>query len=116
MQINEVDDNRLSLSSFWGLFLICGLACFIALTTFFCRVLCQYRKFAMGHGEEGEVGVEEIQPARPRRSLRSASFKDLIGFVDRKETEIKEMLKRKASDSKRQASPSKDGQASSSPA
>ncbi|KAG8642304.1 hypothetical protein MANES_12G075200v8 [Manihot esculenta] len=75
MQINEVDSSRLSLSSFWGLFLICGLACFIALTIFFCRVLCQYRKFAV---EEGQVAeVEEIQPARPRRALFSALFGDL---------------------------------------
>ncbi|KAF2284962.1 hypothetical protein GH714_033205 [Hevea brasiliensis] len=103
MQINEVDENRLSLSSFWGLFLICGFACFIALTIFFCRVLCQYRKFAQDDGEVREV--EEIQRARPRRSL--CSFKDLIDFADRKEEEIKEMLRRKGSDSKRQASPSR---------
>ncbi|XP_050205395.1 glutamate receptor 3.4-like isoform X2 [Mercurialis annua] len=111
MQINEVDANRLSLNSFWGLFLICGLACIIALTFFFCRVFGQFRKFAPDEG--GDRAVEEIVPARPRRTLRSTSFKDLIDFVDRKETEIKEILKRKHSDNKRQASPSTDGQASS---
>ncbi|XP_002524179.2 glutamate receptor 3.4 isoform X2 [Ricinus communis] len=113
MQIGQVDADRLSLSSFWGLFLICGLACCIALTLFFCRVFGQFRRFSPEEVEEREV--EEIEPARPRRSLRSTSFKDLLDFVDKKEAEIKEMLKRKSSDNKRQASPSPttDEQASS---
>lgn len=103
--LTDSEDNRLSLQSFWGLFLICGIACLIALTTFFCRVLCQYRKFSPEGSEETEV--EDIQPARPRRST---SFKHLIDFVDRKEAEIKEMIKR---NSKRHASPSTEGQSPS---
>ncbi|KAJ8749237.1 hypothetical protein K2173_018714 [Erythroxylum novogranatense] len=110
MQIGQGEDSRLSLKSFWGLFLICGIACFIALTMFFCKVLLQYRRFVPEGGVEEEV--EEIEPARSRRSLRSSSFKDLIDFVDRKEAEIKEILKRKTSDSKRQASSSADDRAS----
>ncbi|KAI5565566.1 hypothetical protein BDE02_14G130400 [Populus trichocarpa] len=111
-QINEIDDSRLSLTSFWGLFLICGISCFIALTTFCCKVIFQFRRFTPEGGEEAEV--DEIQPGRPRRSLHSTSFKDLIDFVDRKEAEIKEMLKRKSStDIKRQASPSSDVHANS---
>lgn len=113
VQINEINDNRLSLKSFWGLFLICGLACFIALTTFFCNVLCQYRRYTPEGGEEADM--EDIQPVRPRRSLRTTSFRDLIDFVDRKEAEIKEILKRKSSDKKQHASSSTDGQASSPP-
>ncbi|KAK1396089.1 Glutamate receptor [Heracleum sosnowskyi] len=31
-QSNQIDDNRLSLNCFWGLFLICGIACFVSLT------------------------------------------------------------------------------------
>ncbi|KAJ4837492.1 hypothetical protein Tsubulata_029912 [Turnera subulata] len=110
--VDEIDENRLSLKSFWGLFLICGIACFLALITFFCRVICQFRRFAPEDGQEPEV--EEIEPARPRRQLRSTSFKDLIDFVDRKEAEIKEMLKRRHSDTKR-ASPSTDGLPNSPP-
>ena len=111
MQINEVDSTQLSLKSFWGLFLICGTACFIALVFFCCKVLCQYRKFTP---EAEEADVEEIEPTtRSGRSIRTTSFKNLIDFVDRKETEIKEMLKRKSSDSKRQASHSSDGQPNS---
>ncbi|KAL5865164.1 hypothetical protein ACOSQ3_002678 [Xanthoceras sorbifolium] len=102
---------RLSLTSFWGLFLICGLACFIALTIFCFRICCQYRRFTP-EGEEN-VEVEEIETTRTRRPLRSTSLKDLIDFVDRREAEIKQILKQRNGDNKQQASRSSDGQASS---
>ncbi|XP_041008581.1 glutamate receptor 3.4-like isoform X1 [Juglans microcarpa x Juglans regia] len=107
MQINQVDSTQLSLSSFWGLFLICGIACFVALILFFCRILCQYRKFSP-KAEEGDI--EDIEPAtaRPRRTIQTPSFKDLIDFVDRKEDEIKEILRQKRSDRKRPANHSSD--------
>lgn len=112
MQLNEIDADRLSLTSFWGLFLICGVACAIALAVFFCRILCQYRRFSP---EVVERDVEEIEPAprSSRRSLRATSFKDLMDFVDKKEEEIKHMLKRKSSDNKQEASPSTDGKSHS---
>lgn len=115
MQLNQVDENQLSLNSFWGLFLICGIACFLALIVFSFRVLTQYRRFSPEDEEEGEV--REIEPSRSaRRSIRSStSFKNLMEFVDRKETEIKEILKRKNSnESKHQNNlHSSDGQTSS---
>ncbi|XP_052178538.1 glutamate receptor 3.4-like [Diospyros lotus] len=108
-QSNQADESRLSLTSFWGLFLICGIACFLALTIFFCRVCLQFRRY---NPEEGEQEIEEPEPAaRPRRTMRATSFKDLIDFVDKKEAEIKEILKRRgSSDHNRQASHSSDGQ------
>ncbi|KAF5948458.1 hypothetical protein HYC85_014415 [Camellia sinensis] len=106
-QGNQVDANRLSLTSFWGLFLICGVVCFISLTIFFCRLCLQYQKYNPD-GQEQEI--EENEPARRRRLLRAPSFKGMIDFVDKKEVEIKEMIKRKSSDSKRQPSQSSDGQ------
>ncbi|XP_048434097.1 glutamate receptor 3.4-like [Pyrus x bretschneideri] len=107
-QLTEIDADQLSLTSFWGLFLICGIACFLALAVFFCRILCQYRRFTP---EPVEADTEEIGPTntRSRRSLGSTSFKGLMVFVDKKEAEIKHMLKRKSSDSKHEASPSADG-------
>ncbi|XP_042505195.1 glutamate receptor 3.4-like isoform X2 [Macadamia integrifolia] len=112
-QSSQVDSNRLSLKSFWGLFLICGTACFIALIVFFTRVFCQYRKY----GPDDEVGEDdEVEGDRPnnssRRPFRSTSFKNLIEFVDKKEEEI--LKKKKASFSKQQcSSQSLDGQSSS---
>ncbi|KAK4749776.1 hypothetical protein SAY87_027225 [Trapa incisa] len=107
-QIN--DDNRLSLTSFWGLFLICGIACFLALFLFSCRVVQQYRRFSPGHDQE--VKAEDIEPVAPRRPSKSVSFKDLLDFVDRKEEEIKQMLKPKTDrdGSKSQRSQISDGQ------
>ncbi|KAK7324791.1 hypothetical protein VNO77_28637 [Canavalia gladiata] len=100
--------NKLSLSSFWGLFLICGIACLLALIAFFIRVLCQYTKFS----PEAEETDEEVQSARPRRTFRtSTSFKIWLDFVDKKEKEIKEIMKQKSK--KRRRSLSLDGQSSS---
>ncbi|KAK9151823.1 hypothetical protein Syun_010132 [Stephania yunnanensis] len=97
----EIESNRLSLNSFWGLFLICGIACVIALSIFFLRVLLQFRRYS----PEAEHDVEQEQVHRdrmPPRSSRSTSFKDLIDFVDKKEDEIKQKLKKKTSDRKQE--------------
>ncbi|KAL2474180.1 Glutamate receptor 3.4 [Forsythia ovata] len=110
-QTNQMDENQLSLKSFWGLFLICGIACFLALVFFFCRVCWQYSRYS-AEGEQHDI--EEPAPPRPvRRSIQSTSFKNLIDFVDKKETEIKEILRRKSSESKRHPSQVSDGQSSS---
>ncbi|KAJ1404327.1 Solute-binding protein family 3/N-terminal domain of MltF [Sesbania bispinosa] len=86
---NDIDANKLSLTSFWGLFLICGITCVLALIIFFARVFCQYNKFNL---QPNEVDVE-IQPVRSRRTSRTASFKHLIDFVDKREAEIKDILR-----------------------
>ncbi|KAL4347767.1 hypothetical protein GQ457_17G015130 [Hibiscus cannabinus] len=100
LQVNQIDENQLSLNSFWGLFLICGTACVLALIIFFYRVFAQYRRF---NPEDEESEMETIEPSRSsRRSIRSTSFKQIIDFVDKKEAEIKEMLKRKNSNESKQ--------------
>ncbi|MED6196584.1 hypothetical protein PIB30_048802 [Stylosanthes scabra] len=109
-QLDDEDSNKLSLSSFWGLFLICGIACFLSLVVFFVRVFCQYTRFS----PEPEQVDEETPRERPsRRNLKSTSFKDLMVFVDKKEAEIKEILRQKSN--KRRRSQSLDEQSSSSP-
>jgi ionotropic glutamate receptor len=47
---------------------------------------------------ESEDEVDQENPShRPRRSFRSSrSFKDLIEFVDKREREIKEILRQKS--------------------
>ncbi|KAK2988035.1 hypothetical protein RJ640_011298 [Escallonia rubra] len=108
-QSNVADIDRLSLNSFWGLFLICGISCFFALMLFFFRVFKQYRRYSPDIEEQVIEGPESSKSNRPRRSQ---SFQQ---FVDRKETEIKEMLKRKSSDSKGPTSQSSDGLPTSPP-
>lgn len=91
--------------------MICGGACLIALVVFFCRVYCQFLRYAP---ETEEPEISEPESARSsRRTLLSRSFKDLIGFVDKREAEIKDILKRKNSDNKKQISHSSDVQRNS---
>ncbi|RYQ97664.1 hypothetical protein Ahy_B08g093744 [Arachis hypogaea] len=52
------------------------------------EVLCQYSKF---RPKAKQLDDEEIQSTRPK--IKIASFKDLIEFVDKREAEIKEILK-----------------------
>ncbi|KAJ4980417.1 hypothetical protein NE237_031254 [Protea cynaroides] len=114
-QTNQVDSNRLSLSSFWGLFLISGIACFIALLMFCGRIFNQYRKYGVDDDDVvEEIDVERDRSTRSsRRPARMTSFKDIMEFVDKKEDEIK---KKKASfSSKQHPSKGSDGQSSSSP-
>ncbi|PWA62557.1 glutamate receptor 3.3 [Artemisia annua] len=42
----ELESDRLHLKSFWGLFLICGIACFIAIFIYFCQVFRRFRDVA----------------------------------------------------------------------
>ncbi|GAB2219275.1 hypothetical protein Drorol1_Dr00006909 [Drosera rotundifolia] len=80
-------ENRLSLQSFRGMFLTMGMACFVAILYFFCKVIAQYCKF------NKEDTVAKIEPSvRPRSAMRLSSFRELMVFVDRKEDEVKEIL------------------------
>ncbi|KAI3789493.1 hypothetical protein L2E82_02290 [Cichorium intybus] len=95
-QATDVEETSLSLNNFWGLFLVCGVACFIALGIFFCRMLLQYLRFIPNDEESHEI-VEhdsETRSGTGRRSLRAISFKDLVDFYDKKEAEIKEKDRR----------------------
>ncbi|XP_047342120.1 glutamate receptor 3.4-like isoform X2 [Impatiens glandulifera] len=114
-QDNQIDVSRLSLRSFWGLFLVCGIVCIIALTIFFSRVCLQFRKFST-NGEEDEIEEAEQQVRPKQRTLRATtSFKKWVDFVDTKEVEMKEWSKRKNSDVKNKASPSYEDDQPNSP-
>ncbi|KAG2637397.1 hypothetical protein PVAP13_2NG515400 [Panicum virgatum] len=86
---NGAASNSLSLSSFWGLFLICGLACLIALVIFFLRIYCQYSRYS------NQVEVQYPEPEIVSRSARLTTIKSLISFVDKKEEEVKNALKQR---------------------
>ncbi|KAG1368273.1 putative Glutamate receptor [Cocos nucifera] len=102
------DSNRLSLQSFWGLFLISGIACLIALMVFFMRICCQYSKYSSQEQVECPVSQRSM-----RRPARLPSIKDLISFVDKKEEDIKGSIRRKPSDKLDQSGQSSDGQSMS---
>ncbi|OIW15713.1 hypothetical protein TanjilG_04248 [Lupinus angustifolius] len=88
-QLSSDQSYELSLSSFWGLFLIIGIACFLALTLFFIKVMCQYKKFST----DTEDSADEIQPHGSRRTTRMTCFKGFIDFIDRREEDVKEIFR-----------------------
>lgn len=92
-QTDEIETYRLDLKSFWGLFLICGTACVIALLAFFVKVFKQFLR----------------NPSRTR------TFKKVIEIIDKKESDLKNISVR-SGDKKPSTVHSQDsnGQASSS--
>ncbi|KAI6700266.1 hypothetical protein NL676_014590 [Syzygium grande] len=65
--------DRLHLKSFWGLFVLCGLACFLALLIYFLRM---FRQFSQHYSEE---------PGSSTSSSRSSRLWTFLSFIDEKE-------------------------------
>ncbi|MCH85170.1 glutamate receptor 3.2 [Trifolium medium] len=59
----EIESDRLQLKSFWGLFIICGMACFIALVIHFLQIMLKLR-----HSAPSESG-SNVGPIRRFLSL-----------------------------------------------
>jgi glutamate receptor, ionotropic, plant len=70
-----VDSNQLRLESFWGLFLICGVACVLALLIYFGIML----RLFLRH-EPPESAVSE-----PGRSKSRCNLKKFFSFADGRE-------------------------------
>ncbi|KAJ7944038.1 Glutamate receptor [Quillaja saponaria] len=78
----EVD--RLELKSFWGLYLICGVACLLALVVYFIMMVRQYIR---------RNSDDEANPSC--KNSRSAHFQTFLSFVNEKEAEGKHLSKRR---------------------
>ncbi|KAJ6774743.1 IONOTROPIC GLUTAMATE RECEPTOR [Salix purpurea] len=76
----EVD--RLDLRSFWGLYLICGIACLVALLTHFLMMVRQYIRHYS----------PELDSSGQSTSARLQTF---LSFVDEKEQEVKSRSNRR---------------------
>ncbi|KAK4261655.1 hypothetical protein QN277_004619 [Acacia crassicarpa] len=74
--------DRLELKSFWGLFLLCGIACFIALLCYVLRMAYRFSR----HSDSNLAG-----------SSHSARLRSFISFVNEKEDEGKKSNKPKRS-------------------
>ncbi|XP_073037251.1 glutamate receptor 3.2-like isoform X1 [Primulina eburnea] len=85
-QGNTSGSNRVQLDSFWGLFIICGTACSLALIIYLCKII---RKFNRYFAHESET----LTP----NSSRSSRIQRFLSFVDEKEEDVKRRLKRKHS-------------------
>ncbi|KAI3718186.1 hypothetical protein L6452_19043 [Arctium lappa] len=77
--LQKSDSDQLQLGSFWGLFLIFGVACALALCIHFCMML-------------REFGKHDPSPEKGSRSVRLQRF---LSFADEKEEISKRKLKRK---------------------
>ncbi|KAK4483994.1 hypothetical protein RD792_011207 [Penstemon davidsonii] len=82
----ELESDRLHLSSFWGLYLLCGIACFIALLIFFLQIVKRFRKVASAKQvlDGGAVG-----------SSRSKRLQTLLSIIDEKKDQSKRERKRR---------------------
>ncbi|XP_057469015.1 glutamate receptor 3.3-like [Actinidia eriantha] len=83
----ELESDRLHLKSFWGLFLIIGLACFVALVIYFIQIM---RKFY------GTANSESI--SRGEGSSRSRNLQTLLSLIDEKKDLSKREQKRRKVD------------------
>ncbi|OAY62998.1 Glutamate receptor 3.1 [Ananas comosus] len=79
-ETNEIDSERLHLRSFWGLFLICGVACFVALAIHFFIMLRRFIRHTPPDDSEPSVGG---------LSRSGRSIKKFFSFVDEREEEPK---------------------------
>lgn len=65
MEGAELESDQLHLKSFWGLFLICGIACFLALLIYFFKIL---KKLYVAAPPDGiSDGQRESRSGRLRR-------------------------------------------------
>ncbi|KAL1315943.1 hypothetical protein AAHE18_15G027000 [Arachis hypogaea] len=84
-QGTKLEVERLNLQSFWGLYLLCGFACFIALLIYLIQVTRQYFKH----------GSDELDPSEQGSSSGSARLRSFLSFVDEKEETVKSRSKRR---------------------
>lgn len=79
----EIESDRLHLKSFWGLFLICGIACFVALFIYFLQILHQLCTTPAESVPEGSS------------SSRSGHLQRFLSLMDEKEDPSKRSKRRK---------------------
>ncbi|WOL12207.1 glutamate receptor 3.5-like [Canna indica] len=100
--------NRLSLSSFWGLFLLCGVVCVLALMLYCIKIGYQFANYTSEEVEIKREKVTNIDGSHPPpRNLRS--FRNLVHFIKMKEEDIvieKKMKDKQQSNSRTTDDPS----------
>ncbi|XWS26034.1 hypothetical protein CRYUN_Cryun27aG0118600 [Craigia yunnanensis] len=84
LESTEIESNQLHLSSFWGLFLICGITCFIALLIYFLQILRRLR--SVPPPESASTG---------QGSPRSGRLQRFFSLMDEKKDQSKSGQKRR---------------------
>ncbi|KAK8947896.1 Glutamate receptor 3.1 [Platanthera guangdongensis] len=84
----EIESNRLQLQSFWGLFAICGVACFFALLVYFIMIVREFlRHFSQKAPETPEASVSSAG-SKSGRILQS-----FLSFADDKQEDSRKRSK-----------------------
>ncbi|RWV82367.1 hypothetical protein GW17_00056138 [Ensete ventricosum] len=91
----EEEANRLSLSSFWGLFLLSAIVCLLALILFCIKICYQYAKYSSAEVDKPKETEMSNGSQHALRKLKS--IKALIRFFDMKEEEINKVITKKPS-------------------
>ena len=83
----KLEVERLNLKSFWGLYLLCGFACVLAVFIYLIQILRQYSKHYSG----------ELESSDPSSASASGSsrLRTFLSFVDEKEETVKHRSKRR---------------------
>ncbi|XP_058213812.1 glutamate receptor 3.2 isoform X1 [Rhododendron vialii] len=84
---SQLDSSKLHLNSFWGLFVISGVACILALLVYFCMMLRKFSRY-----------FTEVHDPSIHGSSRSARVQTFFSFVNEKAEVSKSKLKRKRSE------------------
>ncbi|XXG79735.1 hypothetical protein AAC387_Pa09g0740 [Persea americana] len=85
----SAEPNQLHLSSFWGLFLICGIATMLAFLVFLLRSVRQFVRYKR---KQRDSPPPDAQP-RPLTTGCSNAVYSFFDFIDEKEEAIKNMFK-----------------------
>ncbi|KAL3620761.1 hypothetical protein CASFOL_035673 [Castilleja foliolosa] len=85
-QATPVDPDQLQLKSFWGLYLLCGIACFLALLIYFGSILYKYKRW--------NLPEQKCEPSL-KSSSKSIRIQRFLSFADRKEDESGSKRKRR---------------------
>ncbi|PIN05256.1 hypothetical protein CDL12_22196 [Handroanthus impetiginosus] len=83
----ELESDRLHLKSFWGLYLLCGIACFVALLIYFLQIVHRFRHAAKEEYISDGTG-----------SSRSKRLQTLLSLIDEKEDQFRRERKRRKVD------------------
>ncbi|KAL8160737.1 hypothetical protein V2J09_002274 [Rumex salicifolius] len=95
-QDTKLSVDRLELKSFWGLFLICGLACLLSLLIYAFLVVKQFTEhYRDDHQDEEDQNPNPKPRGRIGGSSSSSSVLNFLSFADEKEEEIKSRQKRR---------------------
>lgn len=87
----EIESDRLHLQSFAGLFLVCGVACFLALSIYFIRIMLKFREAAAA------AGADSISQGQGSLS-RSRRLQTLLSLMDEKKDPSSREKKRRKLD------------------